>query len=329
MNNSFVSIVVACRNEEKLIGKCLGSIAEQDYQKDKIEVLVVDGISEDKSREIINDYSEKFPYIRILDNPKKFTNFAFNIGIRESKGEIITLMGAHAIYEKDYVSKCVKYLKEYDADNVGGVLKTVPAEDTLVAKSIAYCFSSFFGTGGSYFRIGSKKPRWVDTVFGGCYKREVFNKIGFFNEKLSKSQDFEFNLRLKKSGGKILLAPDIVAYYYPKSNLEDFLRHNFEDGVWAILPFKFVKAPFNLRHYIPLLFILTFLLTFIFGIFFFPARIIFDLIFGSYLMLNLFFSIGIAFRRGFRYLFIMPIVFIYRHFGYGMGSLLGFIKMLK
>jgi len=326
---SFVSIIIPCRNEEKFIGKCLDSIIEQDYPKDKTEILVMDGASEDGTRKIIEDYSKKYPLIKTLNNPQKFTPFALNIGIKNSKGEIIVRMDSHAGYEKDYVSKCVKYLKEYGADNVGGIIRTVPANNTLITESIAYCLSSFFGAGGSYFRTGSKNPRWVDTVFGGCYKKEVFDKIGLFNEKLKRSQDFEFNLRLKKSGGKILLVPDITAYYYPQSTLDGFFNHNFEDGVWAIMPLKFVKMPFSLRHYLPLLFVLSFLLTFILGFFFFPARLLFDLIFGTYLLLSVFFSLGIAFKRGFRYLFSMPVVFAYRHFGYGLGSLWGIIKVLK
>jgi len=327
-NTSFVSIIIPCRNEEKFIGKCLDSIIEQDYPKDKIEVLVVDGASEDRTKKIIENCSKKYLFIKLLNNPQKFTPFALNIGIKNSKGEIIIRMDSHAGYERDYVSKCVKYLEEYGADNVGGIIRTIPVNNTLIAKSITCCLSSFFGAGGSYFRIGSKEPRWVDTVFGGCYKREVFDRIGFFNEKLKRSQDFEFNLRLKKFGGKILLVPDIVAYYYPQSNLKGFLKHNFKDGVWAILPLKIIKIPFNLRHYIPLFFVLSFFLTLIFGFFFFPARILFDLIFGSYLILNLFFSFRIALKQGFKYFFIMPIVFMYRHFGYGLGSIYGLIKKI-
>jgi glycosyltransferase involved in cell wall biosynthesis len=312
---SFVSIIIPCRNEEKFIGKCLESILNQDYPKEKMEVLVVDGMSEDKTREVISKLKTQNSKlkIRVIDNPKKFTPFAFNIGIKEAKGEIIMLAGAHATYEKDYVSKCVKYLKEYNADNVGGVLKTIPAENTLIAKAIAISLSHPFGVGTSRFRIGAKEPKEVDTVFGGCYKKEVFEKIGLFNEKLLRSQDMEFNLRLKRVGGKILLFPDIVAYYYPQSNFKNFFWHNFQDGIWAILPFKLAKTPFKLRYYIPLFFVLTF-----------PISI------WPYILLSLFFSAQIAFReKDFRLFFLMPITFFCRHFGYGLGSIFGLIKLLR
>jgi glycosyltransferase involved in cell wall biosynthesis len=314
-NLPLVSVIIPCRNEEETIARCLDSILKQDYSKNNLEVLVIDGMSEDETRKIIEKHKIKDTKsrIRLLDNHKKYTPFALNIGIKTAEGKIIIRMDAHAGYEKDYISKCVRYLEKYDADNVGGVLKTLPAKDTLIAKSIAFCLSSLFGVGGSQFRIGSKGPCWVDTVFGGCYKREVFDKIGLFNENLIRSQDMEFNLRLKKAGGRILLHPEIISYYYPKSNLKDFLSHNIQDGIWAIYPLKFIKTPLRLRHYIPLIFILTL-----------PLSI------WPYILASLFFSAQIFLReKNLKLFFIMPLAFGARHFGYGFGSFCGIIKLIK
>lgn len=321
----FVSIIIPCRNEEKFIGKCLDSIIAQDYPKDRLEVLVVDGMSEDGTREIVERYTDmslrarslachceqseaisardklrnlgiatSLPALamtlKLLDNPKKVTPCALNIGIKNAKGEIILWMSAHSRYEKDYISKCVKYLKEYDADNVGGVMITLPRDNAFIGKAIATVLSNPFGVGNSIFRTGAKEPKWVDTVFGGCYKKEVFDKIGLFNESLVRSQDMEFNLRLKKTGGKILLAPDIVSYYYPKSNLKDFFIHNFEDGSWVTYPLKFGIKAFSWRHLIPLFFILGLVGTGILGIFFSPLLWLFLFVLSSYLLVNLYHS---------------------------------------
>jgi len=329
-NLPFVSIIIPCRNEERYIGRCLNSIVANDYPKDKMEILVMEGKSEDKTREIVEKYSPKCPFIKILENPKKFTNFAFNIGIKEAKGEIIMVMGSHAIYEKDYISKCIKYLKEYNADSVGGITKILSSKDNLIGKAIALSLSNSFGAGNAYYKTGfSGKPRWVDTVFGGCYKREVFEKIGLFNEKLIRSQDMEFNLRLKRAGGKILLAPDIVSYYYPKSNLKDFFLHTFGDGIWAIYPLKFVKIHLRIRHYIPFIFVLSLIGTGLLG-FFLPISFwLFLFIVGLYFLANIYFSFKIALReKDLRYLFLMPIVFACRHIGYGLGSIWGLVKIL-
>jgi len=281
----------------------------QTYPLNLLEVFVVDGMSEDKTRGIVKDYIKKHPFIRLLDNPKKVFPSANNIGIKKSKGEIIMIFGAHAVYPKDYVEKCVENLKKYDADDVGGQIKILPAKDNILAKAIALSLGGRFGKG----REEKKEDRWTDTVFGGCYKRKVFEKIGLFNEDLVGSSDMEFNIRLKKAGGKILMIPDIVIYYYPKSNLKDFFLHNIRDGIWAVLPLKFAKKPLKLRHYLPLIFIL-----------FLPLSI------WPYIPLACYFSAKIARReRNGAYLFIMPIVFATRHIGYGLGSIWGMMKLLR
>ena len=331
-NQPLVSIIIPCRNEEKYIGKCLDSILSQDYPKERLEVLVVDGMSEDKTRETIKNFQFSNPnfQLRLLDNPKKFTNFAFNIGIKRAKGEVIMLIGAHASYERDYISKCVKYSKEYGADNIGGTVKIIPKTNTLIAKTIALSLSNPFGVGNAYYKSGySKEPRWVDTVFGGCYKRGIFAKIGLFNENLVRSQDMEFNLRLKRAGGKILLVPDIVSYYYPKSNLKDFFLHNIKDGIWAIYPLKFVKMPFKLRHYIPLIFVSGLLGTGLLAIFFPTFFWLFLIAVGLYFLANIYFSIQIIGKeKDIRFLFLMPLAFATRHIGYGLGSVWGLIKLI-
>jgi len=323
-----ISIIIPCRNEEKNIGKCLDSILKQDYPKERIEVLVIDGMSEDHTKDIIKDYIKKYPFIKLLDNPKKFTSFSLNTSLKVAKGEIIIRMDAHASYKSNYVSKCIDHIITSKADNVGGVIKTLPAKNTLIARAIAISLSSLFGS-VSDFRVGSDGVKPVDTVFGGCYRKEVFKKNGLFNENLIRSQDLEFNLRLKKTGGTILLFPDIVAYYYPSSDLRDFFRHNFEDGMWAIYPFKFVKIPFGLRHYIPLIFMLSLIGTGILGIFLSSFLWLFLFIIVSYFLVAIYFSLKTSVtEKDIRFLFILPIVFSTRHIGYGLGSILGLIKLL-
>ncbi len=329
MKRHFVSIIVPCRNEKGYIKNFLESIVSQNYPKENLEVLISDGMSDDGTREIIKKYQKKYPFIKLLDNPKKYTPSALNIAVKESKGDIIIRLDSHARYEKDYISKCVYYLNKYHADNVGGTMKTTPANNTLTAKSIALCMSHGFSVGNSYFRKGSAKPRSVDTVFGGCYRREVFNKIGFFNENLKRSQDLDFNIRLKKAGGKIILVPDMVSYYYPKATFKDFLKHNFEDGQWAILPLRFTKNLFSARHYVPLFFVSLIIFLFVASFFWYTMFFYFSLILGFYFLIILLNSFIITFKeRDIRYLFSMPIAFIIRHFCYGFGSLVGIIKLL-
>jgi glycosyltransferase involved in cell wall biosynthesis len=325
-NLALVSVIIPCRNEEKFIAECLDSVIQQDYPKEKIEVLVVDGASEDKTKKIVKNYSKKYPFVKLLNNPKKIKPVALNIGIKKSKGEYIIIMDAHSKYKNNYISKCVETAVKYNADNVGGILKTISKNNNFISKSITKCLLSSFGVGGAFFRKGLKKITEVDTVFGGCYKKEVFKKINLFNEKLIRSQDMEFNIRLKKAGGKILLNPEIISYYYPKSTLKEFFKHNILDGIWAIYPTKIANIPLKLRHYIPLLFVLSLLFTLLLSIFFPLFMYLFIFILGIYLITSLYFSIKIALEeKSIEYLFLMPIVFACRHFGYGIGSLWGIL----
>ena len=307
MDERFVTAIVPCLNEERHIAECLDSILANDYPKDKMEILVVDGYSKDKTLEIIKSKGEQFSVIRLLDNPRVITPAAMNIGIQNAKGDIIIKMDAHSVYAKDYISKCVEHLEESGADNVGGVLESVPAKDTLMAKAIAICLSHVFGAGGSYFRTGTDAPREVDTVAFGCYKKEVFDRIGLFNEKMAQIEDLEFNYRLRKAGGKIMLFPDIKASYYPSSDtLGSFFKHNFTDGIWATLPLRY-GFTVGLRHFIPLIFVATL-----------PLSI------WPYIPISLFFSAQVALgEKDFRLFFAMPFAFAARHIGYGVGSLVG------
>ena len=330
-NNIKVSIIIPCRNEEKFIGMCLDSLLVQDYPKEHLEIFVVNGMSEDRTRQIVGNYSKKHSFIKLIDNPQKNTPYALNIGIKNAKGEIIIRMDAHATYQNDYISKCVKYLYEYEADNIGGTMVTLPQNDTFIGKAVVVALSHRFGVGGSIFRTGTNEPQYVDTVFGGCYKREVFNKIGLFNENLQKGQDFEFNVRLKNTGGKILLVPDIVSYYYARSALnKSFCKFYFGEGFWAVYPVKFVGKSFlSLWRLVPFAFVATLISTGIFSIFFSFFKWLFIFTACSYFLTNLYFSFRIAVnKKNFRYFFVLPLVFSIIHINYGIGSAVALLKLL-
>lgn len=327
--NPKVSIIIPCRNEEKFIGQCLDSLLSNDYPKENIEIFIIDGRSTDCTLEIIKEYQKDYPFITLLDNPKKITPTALNIGIKRANYDIVVRIDAHATYKKDYISKSVRYLKDYNADNVGGIWIIIPRENTLVGNAIAQTLSHRFGTGNAYYKIGAKELKWVDTVPFGCYRKEIFNKIGEFNENLVRSQDMEFNLRLRKNGGKILLIPEIVGYYYVRSKLKDFFVHNFKDGVWAIYPLKFVKIPLRLRHYIPFLFVSGLIVMAILSVFVSFFKWVFLGVLVLYLLASLISSFQVALeKRNWKLFFMMPVAFFVRHFGYGLGSLWGIVKLV-
>ncbi len=330
-NYPFVSVIVLCRNEEKYIGKCLDSITANDYPKEKLEVLVVDGMSEDGTREIVEMQKEKHSYIRLINNLKKLTPFAFNEGIKNSHGDLVMIMSAHATYGADYIKKCVLASQKYDADNVVGSWKIQPRGDGFIDKTVVSALSSSFGVGNAAYRTGSdkkKKVEHVDTGAYGCYKKKVFEKVGLFNENLSRGQDMEFNLRLKMAGGKTILVPDAVVYYYARSDFSSFCKHNFKNGVWAILPFKYsTVVPVSPRHLVPLAFVSSLIISGILSLFFNVFSWLLLFIAGSYSTCNIYFSARMALnRKDIRYFFIMPAIYSSLHIAYGLGSSWGLMK---
>ncbi len=322
-NFPLVSVIVPCRNERGCIAKCLDSIVMQDYPKNDLEILIIDGMSDDGTRKIISDYCKKLSFVKLLDNPEKFTPFALNVGIKNSSGEIIVRMDAHAEYALDYVSRCVAAVRESGADNVGGRSVLLPRGDSLTARAIASALSSFFGAGNAIYKTKiAEKPIEVDTVFGGCYRREVFGRIGLFDERMIRNQDLEFNLRLCRAGGKIVLFPRIISYYFPKKSLREFAKHNYDDGYWVIYPLSYGLKTFSWRHLLPLLFVLGLLLSLAAGLFAKQILLLFYAAMGSYALVSLFFSLVAALKEKTPgLLFIMPAVFFIRHFFYGLGSL--------
>ena len=325
---TFVSIITPCRNEEKFISKCLNSIISNDYPKDKLEILVIDGKSTDRTRQIVKEYAQKYSFIKLLDNPKRIQTFATNIGLKIAKGNIVIRMDAHAEYPSDYISKSIYWLQKSEADCVGGILITKPGANSLIARAIALCLSHTFGVGNAYYRTGLIEPKYVDTVPYGCYKKEVFEKIGFFNENLDRTDDIEFNLRLGRSQGRILLIPKIKSYYYARSNLIALARQHFGTGFWMIYSLKFAKTPFSLRHLVPLAFVLSLLCSFLLSVFYKPFLYLFFLIIGVYFTTNIILSLKISFQAGFKLLPYIIATFLTLHFSYGFGSIWGAVRLV-
>ncbi len=327
----FVTIIVPCCNEAKFIESCLDSILDQTYPKDRYEILVVDGMSEDGTRELVKKYSERFSLIKLLDNVNKRTPFAFNLGIKNAQGDVILIMGAHTRYSSNYISVIAHHIKEGRADCVGSVAETRPATKGFFAPFIVTSISSAFGVGNSYMRTGIKKPRYVDTASCPGYGRHVFEKIGFFNEKLLYSQDIEFSMRLKKAGLRFLCDPSITSYYYARSNIKSFLKHNYRNGLWTILPFAYSDfVPITLRHVVPLAFVLSLLISFAGGLFSSYSFYLGLLIAMLYASCTLFFSAKVAIqKKKWCYVFIMPVVYALLHVSYGLGSCFAIPRLLK
>jgi len=316
-NLLLVSIIIPCRNEEKLIGKCLDSLLSQNFPKEKIEILVIDGRSEDKTREIVNQYKNNYSFIKLIDNSQKFQVFALNKGIKASKGEIIIRCDAHAEYSRNYIEKLVNWLLgDKRIGNVGGVCINKPIKNSLGTRAIAYTLAHPFCVGPNRFRIGAKKIIFVDTVPFGAWRKEIFKEVGFFDPIFLKAEDLNFNIRLKKAGYKILLDPDIRIIYYPRDSFKKLYSMLFDYAYWKVFIIKKLKVIPSLRQFAPPLFILYLFLALVFSF----STLLVWIPLGIYIFLSLIFSLQISLKHGdIKILPFIFLTFIVSHISYGIG----------
>lgn len=318
-----VSVVMPVYNEEKYIGKCVDSLLCQDYPIEKMEWIFVDGCSKDNTVQILNKYKEKYPdLIKIFNNPDKIVPYAMNIGIAASCGKYIVRLDAHADYAVDYISKCIYYLETIDAENVGGFADT--KANGFMGNAIAKMLSSKFGVGNSRFRTNGESG-YVDTVPFGAFKREVFSKYGGYDERLVRNQDNEMNFRIRKNGGKIYLANDIHLSYYCRDSIKGISSMAMKNGMWNVITMKLCPGSMGLRHFIPFLFVVSVVTLCLTGIFFPFIYMLLGLELALYLLLNIVFSIEKS--STLKEFFVLLLLFPIFHISYGIGSIVGIIKL--
>ena len=321
-----VSIIIPCKNEEKYIRTVLDNIIAQDYPKHNVEVFVVDGMSTDESKTIIEEYSLKYPNIYYIENINETVPYALNRGIKKSRG-MIMIMGAHSTYPADYIKKLVYWSYKLDADNVGGVMNTMPANNSFKARAIARAMSSSFGVGNAYFRTGTQTVKQVDTVTFGFYKREVFERIGLFDENLTRNQDDEFNARLTKNGGKIYLIPEVEISYFARSHFKQLWKMFYQYGYFKPLVNLKLGKVSTLRQLVPPLFVISFLSGLVLSSFSKILSFLTLLLLGIYLTGNLI-SAVISAKKSPVLIPFLSASFMIIHFSYGFGYAKGLLDFV-
>jgi glycosyltransferase involved in cell wall biosynthesis len=324
-----VTIIIPCRNEEKYIAQCLDSIIASDYPQDTLEILVMDGQSEDNTRQLVQQYTRQYSFIRLIDNPQKTVPYAMNLGVKAAKGSFIIRLDAHSSYPSNYFTKLIQWHDKLQADNVGAVWITDVLYKTRTSIAIKLVCSDKLGVGNSLFRVGVEEVMEVDTVPFGCYRRAVFEKYGLYDERLTRNQDIEFNKRIKNRGGKIYLVPDITCTYYARETYKALAKNNFANGLWNILTAYYTKSlkSLSLRHFVPFLFVLSLCLP-ILGIFVFSPLI--WITFTAFILYVIAVSVRSAQldRRDTTILHVI-VAFFTLHFSYGLGSLIGILNIFR
>ena len=324
-----VSVICPIYNEEKYIAQCIESVLVQDYPQADLEILFVDGMSNDRTREIIAQYAQQYDYIRLIDNPEKIVPYAMNRGIEASKGDIIIRLDAHAIYPHNYFSELVKGLHQHQADNVGAQCYTLPADNSAKAKAIAAALSSPLGVGNSMFRIGVKEDVEADTVPFGCFRRAIFDKVGMYDLDLVRNQDDELNARIIQHGGKIVLLAGITINYYARDTFSKLYRMYYQYGLYKPLVNKKLGSPATIRQLIPPLFVIGLVLGLLLSLCLPYLWIAYTLVIGLYLLAGLIQGAQQAWKhRKAILLLLMPWAILTLHVSYGIGYWVGLGKII-
>jgi len=226
-----VSFVVATFNERRYIAACLDSLLCQDYPSELVDIAVVDGGSTDGTAEYVKSLGADEPRVRLFHNAKQFAPAAFNIGIKNTSGDIVSLASAHSRTRAEYTRRLVAAFESTDAGLVGGRAVAQPGRETRAAAAIARVMASPFGVGAARFRYGDTAG-WVNTAFPGAYRRWLFDRIGYFDEALVRNQDDEFHLRARRAGFRMWYEPQLVSDYFTRPSLAALRRQYFDYGRW-------------------------------------------------------------------------------------------------
>ena len=318
--NKTVSVVIPCRNEEKYIGKCIESFLKQSYPMELLTIIISDGMSTDNTRSIINEIKQMHNNIILLDNKGLSAPKGMNLGIRHTNSDIVIIFGAHAYAEENFIIENVRALENKEVGCAGGVITTI--NETIKGAAIAEAMSCPFGVGNALFRFAEKES-FVDTVAFGAYRRSLLNEIGVFDEELVRNQDDELNFRVEKSGAKILLSPKIKSTYVGRGDFKKLWRQYYQYGFWKVRVIQKHRRPASIRHLIPLMFVLFLSIGGVLSIFSKLIRVMYFLVLGLYLLLDLLFSIKISIKKKFSYLPYLIITFPLLHISYGLGFIFG------
>ncbi|MBI3162045.1 MAG: glycosyltransferase family 2 protein [Chloroflexi bacterium] len=321
-NTPKVSLLIAMRNEAGRIGECLESIMRQDYPADGIEVLILDGQSTDSSWKIVEGLIAGRPNFKLISNPGIFQSHGWNLGISQSTGDIIGIVGAHSYLATDYVATAVETLTRTGADMVGGGMNAIGTN--RIASVISLATSSPFGVGGARFHYADREEN-VDTVYMGLCWRSVYERIGGFDEEMIRNQDDELSYRLRKLGGRIICNPKIKSHYYNRASLSSLWKQYFQYGLYKIRVLQKHPLQMRPRQFIPFVFVFALILSLLIA--FIPViRPLSPVVPLLYLLANLFASLSTAATRGWKHIPLLPVVFAILHLSYGLGFLVGLFK---
>ena len=325
-----VSVILAMFNEAAHIEKCITSLLAQQTPDFDLEILAVDGMSEDGTREILETIVAADPRVRILVNKRRRTPFAFTLGLREARGEYVCIFGSHTTYREDYISVCLRELIDNDAVATVGRIVTRPLNDTLEALLVAWAVSHPFGSSGKSFR--TQREGVSETVNYPVARKAAFLEAGGFSEQLLRNQDNDMIQKLRAKGYKLYCTWKTECYYHPKGTLKNLFVYAYRSGFWNVISFKKNLTCMGLRHFIPFFYLVALLLSFLFALcgLLLPrfdrelSLLPFFALLGLHLGAGTLAALQIAWRERSAEALCLPFVFLGFHAAYGLGTLFAF-----
>lgn len=326
--NYEVAIVIPTLNEERFISRCLNSIIKQTYEFEKMDVMIIDGGSNDKTKDIVAEYQKSHQNIRFIENKKKIQSVAFNIGFKKSTAPYIIRLDAHAEYDSKYISLCIENLKQDEKrGNVGGRCNILPFNQSIWAQTNAILNHSRFGIGGAAFRV-SNEAHNTDSVPFGAFPRKIIEKIGGMREDLPRGEDNEYNSRIRKAGYKIFFDHNIISSYFARPTLGASCKQMYANGNSIGYLYYIDREAIGIRHLVPLLFVISGLFSIIISVLWSPFCYVFCGGLALYLIADAIASIMGA-KDNVKCTLPLFILFFCVHVSYGMGTIAGLIKGLK
>jgi glycosyltransferase involved in cell wall biosynthesis len=322
-----VSVIIPCRNEERTIGLLLEALLKQSFPREALEVIIADGMSTDRTRDVIADFQASHPdlRLRVTDNPKRNIPAAVNAGIRAAEGELLLRLDAHSVPHEEYIERCYAALIQGKADVVGGVWDIQAQEETWIARAIAAAAAHPLAVGDAQYRHG-KQAGFVDTVPFGAFKRELVQRVGLYDESLLTNEDYEFNTRVRQSGGQIWLDPQIRCVYFSRRNLKELASQYWRYGFWKAQMLKRYPGSLRLRQALPPLFVLGMALLLLLGLVWQPSLWVF--LGAAVLYLAVLVGAGIplaAHKKDAALIIGFPLAAATMHFCWGAGLLSGLV----
>jgi glycosyltransferase involved in cell wall biosynthesis len=322
-----VSIIIPCYNEQNTIGLLLAAIYQQSFDRSKIEVIIADGMSEDRTREKIIEFQQAHPdlLIKVVDNQRRTIPSGLNEAIRNSRGKYIVRLDAHCQPYPDYVALCIETLSSGEWANVGGVWEIQAGNAGWAARSIAAASAHPLGAGDAWYRLGGK-ARVVDTVPFGSFRRDLFDRVGLYNEDLLTNEDYELNIRIRQSGGRLWLDPRIRSRYFARPDFRQLACQYWRYGYWKGRMLRNNPGTTRWRQLMPPLFVASLLVSGLFAIWFELARWMLFALIGIYLVILLIAGLNLALRKRDATMLVgLPLAIGVMHLAWGSGFLGNFV----